>query len=149
MISIPQQVRLRCHIDWVQCKKLDRQKRCRAIWKAREAGLHRTTRLFQDNQMQVSACRKKSTRCILRTRDCIRWELKPRSPWQVTSCTATCRKRGRAHFGTWIHTWQKISKALWQDHGWKSAESTSGKQLFREEAQISAETWKTCPEVQG
>lgn len=72
-------MRLRCHIDWVQCKKLDRQKRCRAIWKAGEAGLHKTTHIFQDNQIQVSACRNKSTRCISRTRDCIHWRLKPES----------------------------------------------------------------------
>jgi len=129
MISIPQQVRLRCHIDWVQCKKLDRQKRCRAIWKAREAGLCRTTRIFQYNQMQVTVCRNKSSRCILGTRHYIHQGPKSKSPWQITSCTGTCRKRGRAHFSTWIHTRQKISKALWQDHGleqcrkhiWKAA----------------------------
>lgn len=42
---------------------------------------------------------------------------------------------------------QKISTGFWQDHGWKSTGSTSGKQLLRKEPQILAEAWKTCPEA--
>lgn len=130
-------------IDWVQCKKPDRQKGCRAIWKAMGSWVPQNSLLF----FSTTKCKS----LHIGTRGYVAFSGQGSAfigDWTRESLAnnqlhgSQQEGGGRVHCSAYINTEKKICGEFWWDCGWSSTGSTSGKQWGRRSSRFRLDPGK-------